>query len=103
MVADLLLRIQELEEENEKLKEENDKLKEPNGLELAMREEWEKYELVLRQNWQRDLSDLIKRVKANEKAWININEVKRKKYNELLKEKNSLEAEKRYNIMDSKL
>tara|TARA_R100001440_G_scaffold451_1_gene1249 strand:+ start:57 stop:230 length:174 start_codon:yes stop_codon:yes gene_type:complete len=50
MVADLLLRIQELEEENEKLKEENDKLKEPNGLELAMREEWEKYELVLRQN-----------------------------------------------------
>ena len=50
MVADLLLRIQELEEENEKLKEENEELKEPNGLELAMREEWEKYETVLREN-----------------------------------------------------
>jgi hypothetical protein len=32
-----------------------------------------------------------------------MNEVKRKKYNELLKEKNSLEAEKRYKIMDAKL
>ena len=49
-VADLLERIKDLEEENKKLKEENDKLKEPNGLELAMREEFEKYELVLRQN-----------------------------------------------------
>lgn len=32
-----------------------------------------------------------------------INEVKNKKYNELLKEKQTLEAEKRYNIMDGKL
>jgi len=49
-VADLLLLIEDLQEEIEKLKEEIDKLKEPNGLELAMREEWNKYELVLREN-----------------------------------------------------
>jgi len=49
-VADLLLLIEDLQEEIEKLKEEINKLKEPNGLELAMREEWNKYELVLREN-----------------------------------------------------
>ena len=49
-VADLLLLIEDLKEQIKKLQEENDKLKEPNGLELAMREEWEKYEVVLRQN-----------------------------------------------------
>jgi|TARA_R100000353_G_C6359127_1_gene155671 hypothetical protein len=49
-VADLLLLIQDLQEEIENLKEEINKLKEPNGLELAMREEWNKYELVLREN-----------------------------------------------------
>jgi len=49
-VADLIERIKDLEEENKKLKEENEELKEPNGLELAMREEFEKYELVLREN-----------------------------------------------------
>lgn len=49
-VADLLLLIEDLKEQIKKLTEENDKLKEPNGLELAMREEWEKYEVVLRQN-----------------------------------------------------
>jgi len=41
---------QKLKEEIEKLKEEIHKLKEPNGLELAMREEWGKYETVLREN-----------------------------------------------------
>ena len=50
MVAELIERIKNLEEENKKLKEENEELKEPNGLELAMREEWEKYETVLREN-----------------------------------------------------
>lgn len=49
-VADLLLLIQDLQEQVKKLKEENEELKEPNGLELAMREEWEKYETVLREN-----------------------------------------------------
>jgi hypothetical protein len=49
-VADLLLLIQDLQEQVKKLKQENDKLNEPNGLELAMREEWEKYETVLREN-----------------------------------------------------
>jgi len=49
-VADLLLLIQDLQEQVKKLKQENDKLNEPNGLELAMREEWEKYENVLREN-----------------------------------------------------
>jgi len=49
-VADLLLLIQDLQEQVKKLKQENDKLNEPNGLELAMREEWEKYEIVLREN-----------------------------------------------------
>ena len=32
------------------LQEHIDKIKRPNGLELAMREEWEKYETVLREN-----------------------------------------------------
>ena len=49
-VADLLLLIEDLQEQIEKLKEENNKLKEPNGLELTMREEFNKYELVLREN-----------------------------------------------------
>ena len=49
-VADLLLLIQDLQKQVEKLKEEIHKIKEPNGLELAMREEWKKYELVLREN-----------------------------------------------------
>ena len=50
MIADLFLRIDELEKENKELKEEIDKLNQPDGLELAMREEWEKYENVLREN-----------------------------------------------------
>jgi cell division protein FtsB len=50
MIADLFLRIEELEKENKELKEEIEKLKQPDGLELAMREEWEKYENVLREN-----------------------------------------------------
>ena len=103
MVADLRELIKDLQKQVEKLKEEIHKLKEPNGLELAIREEWEKYETVLRENWQRDLSDLIKRVKASEEAWITMNQHKNKKYKELLKEKNSLEAEKRYKIMDAKI
>lgn len=49
-VADLLLLIEDLQEEIKKLKEENEELKKPNGLELAMREEWELYENVLREN-----------------------------------------------------
>jgi regulator of replication initiation timing len=71
MVADLLLLIQGLQKQVETLKNEMnavldrnrklhidtralqehiDKIKEPNGLELAMREEWFKYENVLREN-----------------------------------------------------
>ena len=50
MIADLFLRIEELEKENKELKEEIDKLKQPSGLELAMREEWDKYQNVLREN-----------------------------------------------------
>ena len=50
MIADLFLRIEELEKENKELKEEIEKLKQPDGLELAMKEEWEKYENVLREN-----------------------------------------------------
>ena len=50
MVADLMELIKDLQKQVEKLKEENEELKEPNGLELAMREEWEKYETVLREN-----------------------------------------------------
>ena len=71
MVADLLLLIQGLQKQVETLKNEmnavldrnrklhidtralqehKDKIKEPNGLELAMREEWFKYENVLREN-----------------------------------------------------
>ena len=102
-VADLLLLIQDLQEQVKKLKQENDKLNEPNGLELAMREEWEKYENVLRENWLNDLEDLIRRVKASQEAWITMNQHKNKKYNELLKEKNKLEAAERYRIMDAKL
>ena len=49
-VADLLLLIEDLQEEIKKLKEENEELKKPNGRELAMREEWELYENVLREN-----------------------------------------------------
>jgi len=49
-VADLLLLIEDLQEQIKKLKEENEELKKPNGLELAMREEWELYENVLREN-----------------------------------------------------
>ena len=103
MIADLFLRIEELEKENKELKEEIDKLKQPSGLELAMREEWEKYENVLRENWQRDLSDLIKRIKASEEAWIMINEVKRNKYKELLVKIRHLESKERYRIMDAKI
>ena len=103
MIADLFLRIEELEKENKELKEEIEKLKQPDGLELAMREEWEKYENVLRQNWQRDLSHLIKRIKASEEAWIMINEVKRNKYKELLVKIRHLESKERYRIMDAKL
>jgi len=50
MVADLRELIRDLQKQIEKLKEEIHKLKEPNGLELAMREEWGKYETVLREN-----------------------------------------------------
>ena len=50
MVADLRELIKDLQKQVEKLKEEIHKLKEPNGLELAMREEWDKYEIVLREN-----------------------------------------------------
>lgn len=50
MVADLTELIRDLQKQIEKLKEEIHKLKEPNGLELAMREEWFKYENVLREN-----------------------------------------------------
>jgi len=50
MIADLMELIRDLQKQIEKLKEEIHKLKEPNGLELAMREEWEKYENVLREN-----------------------------------------------------
>jgi len=49
-VADLLLLIEDLRKQIKKLKEENEELKKPNGLELAMREEWFKYENVLREN-----------------------------------------------------
>jgi len=49
-VADLIESIEDLKEQVKKLKEENDKLNEPNGLELAMREEFKKYETVLREN-----------------------------------------------------
>ena len=49
-VADLLLLIEELEQKIKKLREENEELKKPNGLELAMREEWSLYENVLREN-----------------------------------------------------
>jgi len=42
--------IEDLQEEIRKLKEENEELKKPNGLELAMREEWVKFENVLREN-----------------------------------------------------
>ena len=38
-----------MNKEGQEIKE-NNKLKEPNGLELAMKEEWDKYELVLREN-----------------------------------------------------
>ena len=50
MVADLRELIRDLQEQIKKLKEENEQLKKPNGLELAMREEWFKYENVLREN-----------------------------------------------------
>jgi hypothetical protein len=50
MVADLTELIRDLQKQIEKLKEEIHKLKEPNGLELAMREEWSMYENVLREN-----------------------------------------------------
>jgi len=49
-VADLLLLIEELEQKIKKLTEENEELRQPNGLELAMREEWTLYENVLREN-----------------------------------------------------
>jgi hypothetical protein len=49
-VTDLLLLIEDLQEQIKKLKEENEEIKKPNGLELAMREEWFKYENVLREN-----------------------------------------------------
>ncbi len=49
-VADLLLLIEELEQKIKKLTEENEELKKPNGLELAMQEEWTLYENVLREN-----------------------------------------------------
>ena len=49
-VADLLLLIEDLRKQIKKLKEENEELKKPNGLELAMREEWSMYENVLREN-----------------------------------------------------
>jgi len=49
-VADLLLLLEDLRKQIKKLREENEQLKKPNGLELAMREEWFKYENVLREN-----------------------------------------------------
>ena len=50
LVADLYLEIDRLNEEIKKLTEEIVQLKQPNGLELAMRDEAEKYGFVLFNN-----------------------------------------------------
>jgi FtsZ-binding cell division protein ZapB len=50
VVADLYLEIEELNEKIKKLTQEIVQLKQPNGLELAMRDEADKYGFVLFNN-----------------------------------------------------